>query len=77
MIVITFINCLTDILAGFSFDFTFNGGVINTVVGIINFIAYILPMGVVFQIITVTFSLMAWRVLVSVIRTLLELIPLA
>lgn len=77
MIIINVINWVVDILAGFSFDFEFNGGVVNTVIGIINFIAYVLPMGAIVRIIIATFTLMTWRITVSLIKTLWDLIPIA
>lgn len=76
LIIISFIQWLTGLLSGTHFNFTFDGGVLNTISGIINFIAWVLPLDTVFILITISFGLMTFRVIVSFLKTLWSIIPI-
>lgn len=76
LIFIKLIQWFISILQGFSFNFEFDGGVINTVMGIIDFIAYILPLNTIFAITMISFALMGYRIAVSIFKTIMEILPI-
>ena len=76
MIIISFINWICGILSGTHLNFTFDGSVFNAISGAIDFISWVLPMDTILFCFTITIATMAWRLIVSILRTIWSIIPL-
>ena len=56
-------------------NLTIDTGVINSFANYISLAAYFFPWSTVIKIVAISAALMAWRMLVSLGRTIIELIP--
>ncbi len=70
-----FVMNLLDLLP--DIDFSIPSGIITGVVEAFQVIFYVLPMGTVFGILSIVFALHSFRILICLIKTLWDLLPIA
>lgn len=75
MLLITFINWISNLLHGTNFDISSLQASWDVITEAIGFIGYFIPLGPVVVCLTFVFSTYAFRLLVSVIKLLWSLIP--
>lgn len=77
MIVNRFLQWIIELLGGSHFNVSFDGSIPDFLKLVFNLVAYILPLDVLIEIAVITFALYIFRLTVSVITSIWNLIPVA
>lgn len=75
MIVIEFLQWLLGLISGSSFVVPNISQSIQTVSSVISFISYVLPMNVVVPLILISIGTLSVRVIISLLKTVMSIIP--
>lgn len=69
----TFVNGLLSLLPDIDFDIP--DGILTNIIEAFDIIAYIVPFGTVFTILAIVISLHSFRIIISLLKTLWDILP--
>ncbi len=76
MIINQFLQWIIELLGGSHFAVNFDGSIPAMLSSIFNLIAYVLPLDTMIQIVTITFALYVFRLIVAVLKSLWSILPM-
>ena len=76
MIINQFLQWIIELLGGSHFVVNFDGSIPAMLSSIFNLIAYVLPLDTMIQIVTITFALYVFRLIVAVLKSLWSILPM-
>ena len=75
MFIIDILGWVATIFTGTHLNWTFDGSVLNTIAGVVDFIAWVIPIDTIYICAQLSFSLLVFRVIVSFFHSLWNLLP--